>query len=312
VTFSSAASHWSARSPRVSAGGLSKGAFWPVVRVGLGVLAAACTTPPHPPIVDAADPAPVRCDSLPPPTDSVFRTIYLTLEAPLRKDTLPVAYTNMVLDALVHGFVAPRPLVMPAFACASKAVEGSYVPTMIPAALGEMTFTLDSGGRPADVHLTQSSLSPALDYALVAMSRGIDSAHPFPNAIGVTGPRRVKFFVALQSFRSAHDVSAPLFRVQMPQWRDGHTASALSQHKKAVYPWIAESAGLGDDVMIQFVIDETGHAIPSTIRLISGHYREFAESAVETIVQSRYQPGSIGRCAVQELVQQPYTFTIRR
>ena len=68
---------------------------------------------------------------------------------------------------------------------------------------------------------------------------------------------------------------------------------------------------LGDSVMVEFVIDKDGLPIPSTIRLRAADFREFAQSTLTALTQSRYQPGAIGTCAVRELVQQPYVFRMR-
>jgi TonB family protein len=274
---------------------------------------------------------PARCDSLPTPADTVFRSLFITLEAPMRPDTLPPAYVGLVMDALVHAFVVPRPLVMPAFVMGQGAAgDSSPRWKTMPAAIGEMTFTLDTLGTPSDVHLTQSSLSPSLDNALLAMSRP-DSAHPFPAPTGVTGPKPVRFFVAFHSgdtgktqpivmpvktnatgLAATPAARAPLVRVRVPRWDDGRFAAPLPDNPvKATYPVVGLRGRIDDDVMVQFVIDEAGYPIPSTIRLVSAHYREFAQSAVEALTKARFRPGSIGQCAVREIVQQPFAFKMR-
>ena len=217
---------------------------------GLGA-AAECT------VADARDSLPVRCDSLPPAADTVVVDVFLTLEAPLRKDTLPPEYMPMVLDALLHRFAVPRPWAMLAFHSGPGRVgDTAFELKMMPVAFGEMAFKLDSAGATSDVRVTQSSLSPAIDRALISMASGTDSTHPFPSAAGVVGPKPVQFVAALESrarssgARTVHGSnsvdSSPganpkarlaLLRTRVPRWSQARPAAALNHGAKVpTYP----------------------------------------------------------------------------
>jgi TonB family protein len=299
---------------------------WLATSVGAVAVAAACATVPQPPTANARDPLPARCDSLPPAADTGSLDLLLGLRV-LRDDPLPKAYTSQVLDVLVRGFVAPNPLVMPAFIIFSDTGKvTAWKMTQVTA--GEVTFTLDSVGTPRDVRLSQSTLSPEIDQALIAMVRA-DSTHPFPTIKGgVAGSNRVQFIAnlgsedtsgtaamlrrgrALNTGESTIDTMwAHVLRVRVPHWNEVLSAAPLANGTiKPIYPDSPLRAGVGDRVMLQFVIDEAGHPLPSTIRVVSAGDDQFASATVEAVTRSHYRPASIRGCAVKALVQQPFTF----
>ena len=116
------------------------------------------------------------CATLPPATDTIQYRVYATLEAPARKDTLPATYVQSVIDGLRHGFTVPNPLTLGAYAPFVSGMNGVMTPTIF----GEVEFTLDARGKASDIHLTQSSLSGALDRAIYDAPRHADSLGAFP------------------------------------------------------------------------------------------------------------------------------------
>ena len=159
--------------------------------------------PAKPPVVAAsgavaAGAIPAVCAAMPAATDTINYGVWATLEAPARKDPLPLGYTDLVLDALRHGLIVPNPLGLTAYV----AMSSGGTPVMVPAVYGEVEFTLDNQGKMTDVHLTQSSLSPALDQAIYDAPRRADSLQAFPAEIGVINPGPIRFYVSISPVES--------------------------------------------------------------------------------------------------------------
>ena len=77
-------------------------------------------------------------------------------------------------------------------------------------------------------------------------------------------------------------------------------------------------------MILQFVVDSTGRTVRETIeerwppdrpRLtgVSGaNYREFLTAAKWGLAAARFDPATVGGCAVPQLVQWPFMFRIKR
>lgn len=86
------------------------------------------------------------------------------------------------------------------------------------------------------------------------------------------------------------------------------------------YPRDAERKRVVATVILQFVIDTTGHAEPASITNLKpspgsvdfpnalSYYGEFVEAARSAVLASTYHPGRRGGCLVAQLVQAPFTF----
>lgn len=249
------------------------------------------------------------CASLPPPTDTIEYRVYATLVAPARKDTLPTSYVQFVLDGLRHGFTVPTPLNVPAFG----PFVGGRTGVMAPVVFGEVEFTLDATGKASDIHLTQSSLSPALDRSLYDAPRRADSLGLFPGQFDVSDRGKIRFFVALSSSPPATPDAMPYFAVRMPGWNPGSQAVTDPQHDwKPTFPIQAIQAAVGDSVAIQFAVDEHGVPIKTTMRVLGAGYLQYAELVVDAALRSRYVPATAGGCPVKGLMSRSWKLTVTR
>ena len=76
------------------------------------------------------------------------------------------------------------------------------------------------------------------------------------------------------------------------------------------YPPVLQSAGVSGRVIAQFIVDTTGHAEPSSFRIISSTNKAFEESAREAILKSVFRPGRVRGQAVRVIVQQAVAFNL--
>lgn len=115
-------------------------------------------------------------------------------------------------------------------------------------------------------------------------------------------------------------VAVPLFSVVAP-WEE----QARGTHPGTMsYPAENQRAGVSGNANMQFVVDTNGRADRSTIhdmwpatrpRLTGSshdYYAAFVKAARRAIETAQFVPATIGGCRVRQLIQEPFTFDIRR
>jgi len=74
------------------------------------------------------------------------------------------------------------------------------------------------------------------------------------------------------------------------------------------YPPVLERAGIGGRVVMQFVVDTTGHAEAAGFKILSSTNPAFNEPAREVIMKSVFRPGRVRGQPVRVQVQQVISF----
>jgi protein TonB len=77
-----------------------------------------------------------------------------------------------------------------------------------------------------------------------------------------------------------------------------------------VYPGSALHQGIQGTIWLRGIIDTTGHVDPQSVMVTDSADVDLAASAVTTLVNSVFRPGTIGGRPVQTLVKIPVTFSI--
>lgn len=75
-----------------------------------------------------------------------------------------------------------------------------------------------------------------------------------------------------------------------------------------VYPASARTAGLSGDVLVDFVVDETGHV--SAPRVVESSHPEFEEPALRAVAKWVFEPGKKNGRPVRFRMQVPVTFRL--
>jgi periplasmic protein TonB len=78
------------------------------------------------------------------------------------------------------------------------------------------------------------------------------------------------------------------------------------------YPELLRTAGVEGDVMAQFVVDTTGRADVSTLRILQSDHQLFSDAVKSVISRLRFRPAEVGGVKVRQLVQQPFRFGLDR
>lgn len=292
-------------------------------------------SPGDPSHVAAPPNGPPHCDSLPPASDTISYQVYAMLEAPvpyryddkgeLQRDSIHLAFRQLVLQAIRQNFVAPQNPSVTTFVIRRDVGP----PVATPTVFGEAMFSLTPTGGLADAELTQSSLSPTLNQSLMDALHWIDTAHAFPLP-GDAGAKLTRLYVNLVSASRPSDSAALLFTIRVPVWHQWTYPTPDPAHWMPIpaYPPELQRMGFESTLVLEFVVNEDGGVEPSTIRLAHSKFAapssaqvtyvnggvqlsDFVTAVLHSVRSARYLPGTVAGCAVKQLVQQPFVFKMR-
>ena len=85
---------------------------------------------------------------------------------------------------------------------------------------------------------------------------------------------------------------------------------ALVAHPPIKYPDSLKAAGVGGHVVIEAIIDTTGHAEPASVRIVSSSLAAFESPSREVVLASTYRPGRLDGRAVAVRVRIPLNFSV--
>lgn len=240
---------------------------------------APATSPPTP-TFDVA----IGCE-MPPSFQQIDVLIYGTLVSGRALG----ARADNALAAIHRQYHLPNYLELPVYGFAFDSKVAQTV-------TGEVAFTLTSRGRLESLDLTATSLSARLDTALLTSVRRADSAG------GFAGLPAGLYHVSLSSATPAAGAHAiPLAGVSVavrPLVR-GATIDPAA-------PTLALPSGAGT---FEFVIDEQGRAVGSTLRTIASSSPEFTRGVSRALGTMRLKPAIVGTCPVKQVVVQPFQAT---
>jgi protein TonB len=76
------------------------------------------------------------------------------------------------------------------------------------------------------------------------------------------------------------------------------------------YPDILKSAGVEGEVVVAFVVDTTGRADVSSLKILKSTHELFSAAVRTALPSMRFLPAEVGGKKVKQLVQQPFVFNI--
>jgi TonB family protein len=99
---------------------------------------------------------------------------------------------------------------------------------------------------------------------------------------------------------------------QQPSISDLPSATTVDGSPSAVYPASLRAAGVEGDVLVQFVVDAEGEAVPSTLKVIKSSHDLFTQAVSTALPKMRFVPTQLKGKSVRQLVQQPFAFRIAK
>jgi hypothetical protein len=231
--------------------------------------------------------------TMPPSFQTTDILIYGTLvgERAVDASARPLdASAESALAAIHQQYHLPDHLQLPVY---GFAFDSKVAPTVT----GEVTFTL-AHGRLHSVDLAATSLSASLDTALVGSVRRADSAGGFAGL--PAGLYRLSLSSATPA-AGAHAIVLASLSVAVTPLLGGATIDPDS-------PPVALPSGTGT---FEFVVDERGRAVRSTLRRIASSSLIFTMGVSRALGVMLFKPAVIGSCPIKQVVVQSFTATYR-
>jgi len=276
---------------------------WLIAAAALSVLAAA----PRLTAAQAADSASCLAKQL--PAGSVQDTVMVDVRT-LPDSTLSVDYERLLLEGVAEEFHAPSSTAMPVFN--HWRVNGSTTFNLAGAQVeGEVGFDVDAKGQISHVVLTASTLEPELDDSLTkaVLRLAASGLVPPPPAVPRTG--RAFVLLSIRSARGLSPIVRPLYRERAQLFALSQDLAELPNNPPIDYPILPAEANVGDSVVVDFVVDETGSVMPGTTRYLRGHYLNFMRALGRGVSRFRFQPAMIGPCPIKMRWEYTYVFQTR-
>ena len=88
--------------------------------------------------------------------------------------------------------------------------------------------------------------------------------------------------------------------------------SQVASLMQRLYPRMLQDAGIGGQVMMQFVIAADGKVDPATVKVIDASHEQFADASVKAVERFRFRPGRYKGQNVRVLIQMPITWQPER
>ncbi|MFL5575522.1 MAG: energy transducer TonB [Gemmatimonadaceae bacterium] len=176
----------------------------------------------------------------------------------------------------------------------------------------EVAFVLHRDGSASGVRITTTDGLPQIDSAAVRAVRAADSARafaPFPEELLDT---TIAVDVRIGLGRRKRGVALPLFPVALPWVKPTRPVVPRPRQPAPVYPRAAIQGLVESDVLVQFIVDESGRVAPGTVHVERAEYREFVQAVLDVLPQYRFTPAELNGCPVKSLVQLPFEFRMRR
>jgi len=107
--------------------------------------------------------------------------------------------------------------------------------------------------------------------------------------------------------------SGPVVRTDQPYLESVvEERPELISHPAVHYPEILKQAGIDGHVVVEAIIDTTGHAERGSIKILSSTNQLFEQPSKDVVAASVYRPGKISGRAVRVRVQVPLNFAVTK
>jgi hypothetical protein len=218
----------------------------------------------------------VAC-TMPPSFETADVLIYGTLGGPGASD----ARASDVLAKVRTLFHMPNDFALPVYgySVGSKATQ---------TLTAQVAFTLDPTGHATGITVSATSLSPSIDSSVVNAIKSADAAHAFRML------KAGRYTLSLSSATPSPNAPASILFARL-------AASVMSLARTAELDPDSTQPSLSAAGRFEFVVDEQGRAVPSTLFTVAASPDAFA-SAVRVLPAFRFRPALAGSCPVKQEV----------
>ena len=220
------------------------------------------------------------------------------------------AYYLLVAQAIRQYYQAPASIGLPFWARTEMIRTLDSLDTVGYGLDGTVFFRLGETGQLADSAIQVTTASSEFNASVIAAIRRADSAGAFPPPEGEVTRDNGRIVLRTVNFEKPSGAAVGLVRVSVPILGLDRSVRFRSEPKIG-YPADALGNVPGDNITLQFVVNERGTVDPASVRILQGDYREFAKSALQALASAKFTPAQVSGCEVPELVEYQIRYTER-
>ena len=112
--------------------------------------------------------------------------------------------------------------------------------------------------------------------------------------------------ISRASARLAAGDSGPFFEFEVEK-----PVRVMPHSAFPAYPPVLKTAGREGEVFAQFVVDREGRAVPHSFKVLRSRHPLFSQAVQEVLPRLRFTPAQLSGRPVLQIVQQPFTFSVR-
>lgn len=243
--------------------------------------------------------------------DSITAVMKMTLKPQNKRDKLPKDFEGLVAQEFRSRLKLPPVLPLSVMrgwdSCDTAAAQKTCASGVL--VIGSTVYaTAQSDGTLSDISAVDLSLTPQFSDSVLSVLLQVSKARLIPF---FTSPKSIPLEIFIEPEANADTVARErqLFRVSIPRYRLKFKSAGWAQKKELPkYPRNAEASGVGDTLVLSYTILRNGTVVPTSIDLRRGHYRDFVKPVVTSLMNSTFEPASIGGCPVATWVTQTFMF----
>ena len=261
----------------------------------------------------AAPPAPCRVDTL--GVDTLFDTLFAWIPG-ITPDETPAEHSFQLQQLrAVLGVLEPIPtLGKPEFP-ARYSRDFRLGSTPFDGATALVWFQVRADGRLAGLSVITWSGWSALDLALQRAVLRADSLRILHAVPPELAGEAVDLWLGVGPWKADAIADTAVARVRRiaPKLRGHQTRPRLlSSGYTPHFPDAGLRGGVGDELILDVIVDTAGHVVPDSIVFLRAGFREFAEEALKWVRSARFEPARVAGCPVRVHIQQAISFRFGR
>jgi protein TonB len=152
-------------------------------------------------------------------------------------------------------------------------------------------------------------VGPQISFSTLAIPTDIPSQIPPPSRLAFDPARFSGLGVESANPWRADTASAPAVRTAVIYSTDMLEEPPVRVGGPLpVYPDLLRRAGIGGQVVLEFVVDSLGAVVPNSVRIVRSTHPAFEKPARDAVRAWRFRPGRLDGEAVNALVRVPLNF----
>jgi TonB family protein len=104
----------------------------------------------------------------------------------------------------------------------------------------------------------------------------------------------------------------PVVQLRLPIRHVTQKARVKAGQSSPIYPTELRHAGVEGSTLLEFVVDPSGRADPTTVQVLNASAPQFVDAVLDVLPDIRFEPMYVEGCPVSVQLQQPFDFSLQQ